>query len=118
MLTAGGYANAAAQDSFCAGTTCLITIFYDQSGRNNRLTQAPPGTWKGPAAGGYDNLANATAAPITIHGNKAYGVYVNPGNGYRNNNTNGVATGDQPEYMVASGKHYNQWCCFDYGNAL
>jgi hypothetical protein len=20
-------------------------------------------------------------------------------------------------YMVASGKHYNQWCCFDYGNA-
>jgi len=20
-------------------------------------------------------------------------------------------------YMVVSGKHYNQWCCFDYGNA-
>src|SRR6266496_5366930 len=25
-LTAGGFANAAAQDSFCAGTTCTITI--------------------------------------------------------------------------------------------
>src|SRR2546423_14729238 len=25
LLAAGGYANAAAQDSFCAGTTCLIT---------------------------------------------------------------------------------------------
>jgi hypothetical protein len=39
--------------------------------------------------------------------------------GYRNNKTKGVATGDNPEtiYMVASGKHYNQWCCFDYGNA-
>jgi hypothetical protein len=20
-------------------------------------------------------------------------------------------------YMVAGGRHYNQWCCFDYGNA-
>jgi non-reducing end alpha-L-arabinofuranosidase len=119
VLSAGGYVNAAAQDSFCAGTTCLITVIYDQSGRNNRLTQAPPGTWKGPAPGGYDNLANATAAPIIIHGNKAYGVYVSPGTGYRNNNTNGVATGDQPEgiYAVVDGKHYNQWCCFDYGNA-
>src|SRR5690349_19447879 len=37
VLSAGGVANAAAQDSFCAGTTCLITIIYDQSGRNNRL---------------------------------------------------------------------------------
>ncbi|MFD1120845.1 arabinofuranosidase catalytic domain-containing protein, partial [Sphaerisporangium aureirubrum] len=29
------------------------------------------------------------------------------------------ATGDQPEgiYAVVDGTHYNQWCCFDYGNA-
>jgi hypothetical protein len=119
VLSAGGYANAAAQDSFCANTTCLITIIYDQSGRNNRLTQAPPGHWPGPAPGGWDNLADAKAAPITIGGQKAYGVYVAPGTGYRNNNTNGVATGDQPEgiYAVVDGTHYNQWCCFDYGNA-
>jgi len=119
VLSAGGYANAAAQDSFCAGTTCLITIIYDQSGRNNRLTQAPPGGFSGPAAGGYDNLANATAAPITIGGNKAYGVFVAPGTGYRNNNTNGVASGDQPEgmYAIFDGTHYNGGCCFDYGNA-
>ena len=41
------------------------------------------------------------------------------GVGYRNNKTKGVATGDQPEgiYLVASGRHDNQWCCFDYGNA-
>ena len=39
--------------------------------------------------------------------------------GYRNNDTTGIATGDDPEsmYMVADGNHYNQWCCFDYGNA-
>jgi hypothetical protein len=119
VLSAGGVANAAAQDSFCANTTCVITILYDQSGRNNRLTQAPPGFWPGPAPGGWDNLADAKAAPITIGGQKAYGVYIAPGTGYRNNNTNGVATGDQPEgiYAVVDGTHYNQWCCFDYGNA-
>ena len=43
VLSAGGYANAAAQDSFCAGTTCVITIIYDQSGHGNNLTQAPGG---------------------------------------------------------------------------
>jgi hypothetical protein len=118
-LSAGGVANAATQDSFCAGTTCVITIIYDQSGRNNRLTQAPPGGFNGPAPGGFDNLANATAAPTTVDGHKAYGVFVAPGTGYRNNNTNGVATGDQPEgmYAIFDGTHYNGGCCFDYGNA-
>ncbi|MFI9812696.1 arabinofuranosidase catalytic domain-containing protein [Saccharothrix variisporea] len=119
VLSAGGVANAATQDSFCAGTTCLITVIYDQSGRGNHLTQAPPGYWPGPAPGGWDNLADATAAPVTVGGQKAYGVYISPGTGYRNNRTNGIATGDQPEgiYAVVDGTHYNQWCCFDYGNA-
>ena len=119
VLSAGGFANAATQDSFCANTTCLITIIYDQSGRGNHLTQAPPGGFAGPAAGGFDNLANATAAPITINGTKAYGVFVAPGTGYRNNNTNGIATGDQPEgmYAIFDGTHFNGGCCFDYGNA-
>ena len=119
VLSAGGVANAATQDSFCAGTTCLITIIYDQSGRNNRLTQAPPGGFAGPAPGGFDNLANATAAPITVGGQKAYGVFVAPGTGYRNNTATGTATGDQPEgmYAIFDGTHYNGGCCFDYGNA-
>ena len=119
VLSPGGYVNAAAQDSFCAGTSCVITIIYDQSGHGNNLTQAPPGGFSGPAAGGYDNLANATAAPITISGHKAYGVYIAPGTGYRNDTTSGIATGDNPEgeYAVFDGTHYNGGCCFDYGNA-
>ncbi|MFI5909925.1 alpha-L-arabinofuranosidase B [Dactylosporangium sp. NPDC051541] len=118
-VSAGSYANAAAQDSFCANTSCVITIIYDQTGRNNRLTQAPPGGFNGPAAGGYDNLANATAAPVTIGGHKVYGVFVAPGTGYRNNNTNGIAKGDAAEgmYAIFDGTHYNSGCCFDYGNA-
>jgi hypothetical protein len=115
VLTKGGVANAAAQDSFCAGTTCVVTIIYDQSGRGNNLTQAPAGG----AAGGPDNLANATSAPTTVYGSKAYGVYVAAGTGYRDDSTSGIATGDQPEgeYAIFDGTHYNGGCCFDYGNA-
>jgi hypothetical protein len=117
--SAGGVANASAQDSFCAGTTCLITIIYDQSGRGNHLTQAPPGGFSGPESNGYDNLASATGAPVTLNGQKAYGVFISPGTGYRNNAVNGTATGDAPEgmYAVLDGTHYNDACCFDYGNA-
>ncbi|MBS2965372.1 AbfB domain-containing protein [Actinocrinis puniceicyclus] len=115
VLSAGGYANAAAQDSFCAGTTCVITVIYDQSGRGNNLTQAPAGG----AAGGPDNLAVATAAPTSLNGHEAYGVYVAAGTGYRNDHTSGIATGDNPEgeYAIFDGTHYNGGCCFDYGNA-
>ncbi|MFJ8023584.1 arabinofuranosidase catalytic domain-containing protein [Streptomyces sp. NPDC096311] len=114
-VSPGSYANAAAQDSFCAATTCLITVIYDQSGRGNDLTQAPGGG----AAGGPDNLANAAIAPVTVAGHKVYGVYVAAGTGYRNNNTSGIATGDQPEgeYAIFDGTRYNSGCCFDYGNA-
>jgi hypothetical protein len=115
VVSAGGYADAAAQDSFCLGTTCVITVIYDQSRRGNHLTQAPGGG----AAGGPDNLAVATSAPTTLNGHAVYGVYVAPGTGYRDDNTSGVATGDQPEgeYAVLDGTHFNGGCCFDYGNA-
>lgn len=119
-LSAGGVANAADQDSFCAGTTCLITIIYDQSEQGNHLTQAPPGgAASGPEADGYDSLASAVGAPVTLNGNKAYGVFVSPGTGYRNNEATGIATGDDPEglYAIFDGTHYNTGCCFDYGNA-
>ncbi|KAL7928305.1 glycoside hydrolase family 54 protein [Trichoderma chlorosporum] len=114
-----GVSNAAAQDSFCAGTTCLITIIYDQSGRGNHLTQAPPGGFNGPESNGYDNLASATGAPVTLNGQKAYGVFISPGTGYRNNAASGTARGDAAEgmYAVLDGTHYNGACCFDYGNA-
>jgi hypothetical protein len=115
VTSAGGYANAAAQDSFCSGTTCVITVIYDQSGHGNNLTDAPAGG----AAGGPDNLANATAAPVTLNGHEAYGVYVAAGTGYRDDATNGIATGDQAEgeYAIFDGTHDNGGCCFDYGNA-
>lgn len=118
-LSAGGVANAAAQDTFCASTTCLITIIYDQSGRGNHLTQAPPGGFSGPESNGYDNYASAIGAPVTLNGQKAYGVFISPGTGYRNDKVSGSATGDAAEgmYAILDGTHYNGACCFDYGNA-
>jgi Alpha-L-arabinofuranosidase B, catalytic/Alpha-L-arabinofuranosidase B (ABFB) domain/Concanavalin A-like lectin/glucanases superfamily/Lamin Tail Domain len=115
----GGYADAAAQDAFCANTTCVITRIYDQSPNHNDLAQAPRGTFSGPGMGGVDNLPIADMAPITIGGHKAYGVFIEPGMGLRNDHPTGTATGDQPEgmYWVIDGLHFNDGCCFDFGNA-
>src|ERR1700748_291626 len=30
VVSTGGFANAAAQDSFCANTTCIISVIFDQ----------------------------------------------------------------------------------------
>lgn len=114
----GGYADAAAQDAFCAKTLCWITTVYDQSGNGNHLVQAPPGTFRGPAKGGFNTLPIADMAPITIMGHKAYGVYIIPGMGLRNNNATGLAINDEPQsiYMVCDGTHFDSGCCFNYGN--
>jgi Alpha-L-arabinofuranosidase B, catalytic/NPCBM-associated, NEW3 domain of alpha-galactosidase len=116
---AGGYADAAAQDKFCANTYCWITTIYDQSSRHNDLTQAPRGGFSGPAMGGFNNLPIAGMAPITIMGHKAYGVFIEPGMGLRDDDPKGTAVDDQAEgeYWVINGHHYNSGCCFDYGNA-
>lgn len=117
---AGGYAAAAAQDAFCAGTICVINVIYDQSGNGNHLYQAPPGPlFPGPAKGAFDTQPIADMAPITISGHKVYGVYIMPGMGFRNNDAKNLAIGDEPEgiYSVVDGTHYDSGCCFNYGNA-
>jgi hypothetical protein len=116
---AGGYANAAAQDAFCANTYCWITTIYDQSPKHNNLIQAPRGGFSGPAMGGFNNIPVADMAPITIMGHKAYGVFIEPGMGLRQDDPKGTAVDDQAEgqYWVINGQHYNSGCCFDYGNA-
>jgi hypothetical protein len=94
---AGGYANAAAQDTFCANTYCWITKIYDQSPKHNDLIQAPRGGFSGPAMGGFNNLPIADTAPVTIMGHKAYGVFIAPGMGLRQNDVRGTAVDDQAE---------------------
>jgi non-reducing end alpha-L-arabinofuranosidase len=118
-----GYADAAAQDQFCSAG-CTISIIYDQSGRGNHLTPAPPGSAK-PTPG---KPANAGTLPVTINGRAAYGILFRPGQGYRAACNEckhpmpfpaGLPVGDEPQtiYMLSSQHDLINGCCFDYGNA-
>src|SRR5207244_7427539 len=64
-LAPGGFADGASQDAFCSGTTCVITVLYDQSGKGNDLwyqgsTKVPASTSSTPA--------NATKESLTLSG--------------------------------------------------
>jgi len=55
-----------------------------------------------------------------VGGHPVYSLWTEPGIGYRTRPgpAKGVAVGDQPEsmYMVTSGEHYNDHCCFVRAN--
>src|SRR5580704_14484665 len=122
VVAAGSYANAAAQDTFCSGATCTISIIYDQSTNGNHLHPGPAGGAKSSS----DNPASATGLKTTLGGHEVYGILISAGIGYRAGCTGcgvakakGTATGDQAEteYMVTSQSNLIDGCCFDYGNA-
>ena len=87
VLSAGGFANKSAHDSFCSKLDCVIsnvsfeqhpsdthTAFLqvmDQSGKNNNLGQR-------------HKLVNASLHPITVGKDKTpvYGMWFEPGYGY------------------------------------
>jgi hypothetical protein len=117
LLAAGGYANAATQDAFCASSACTITKIYDQTANHNDLPISWGGFWKGPGPNGSDIGADAKALPLTIAGHKAYGIKVTDGVGYRVDNARNAPTGSKPSgiYMVTSSNYVSKYCCFDYG---
>jgi len=95
---------------------CTIDTIYDQSAQGNHLKPGPGGG----AAPRPDKPVSATDFPITIGGgHRAYGAHFRGGQGYRRDNTTGVAMGDGEEsiYMVVRGDVFNDGCCMDYGNA-
>jgi hypothetical protein len=117
VLSPGGFADGAAQDAFCAGSTCVTTVVYDQSGRGNDLWYQGSTTVPGSP---QSSPAKASTESLSVHGNKVYSLYINPGNSYwRDGSKSGVPTGTAPEgmYMITSGTHVNGGCCFDYGNS-
>lgn len=119
-LLPDGYADVAAQNSFCAHSICDISKIYDQSPSHNDLTPAPPGgAMPGFGHLGFDYPAVADALPVTVHGHHVYGIAIGPGLGYRDDKAVGTAVNGEPEgvYMVTSATHVNPKCCFDFGNA-
>jgi hypothetical protein len=117
VISAGGVADTATQDAFCSGTTCTITIVYDQSGHGNFVEAETPDSTVGGHSG--QTASNATQESFTVGGHKVYSLYMKTSQAYwRDGSKSGMPTGSAPQgiYMVTSGKHYGSGCCFDYGN--
>jgi len=117
VVSPGGLADSAAQDTFCSGTTCTITMVYDQSGHGNVVEAETPDS----TVGGHANqtASNATQEPLMVGGHRVYSLYMKTSQAYwRDGSKSGMPTGSAPQgiYMVTSGKHYGSGCCFDYGN--
>jgi non-reducing end alpha-L-arabinofuranosidase len=126
LQVAGGLVNSAPQVSFCSGTTCTITLLYDQTPNANNLPISPGTSCSGcshgisgPGPNGSDIGSPAMALPITIGSQPAYGALFNAqGTGYRDNAAKNVPTGSQPEgvYMLTSSNLTSGSCCFDFGS--
>ena len=118
VLEAGGFADIAAHEKFCAAGDCVIKTIYDQSPQGNHLVQRISCV----ATQGCEThkMVNASKHKIAVRGGvNVYGMWFDPGYGYHVDNTTGVPKGNDPEsiYAVMSGKRFNEHCCFDYGNS-
>ena len=117
VLVPGGYADISVQDEFCAGSSCTVSIIYDQTSNHNDLKKSGVAHWL--SNGGAE--ADASFGKASVNGHTVHGIYVTAWSkvAYRNNSTKGIATGNEAEsmYMVVDGKRYSSDCCFDYGNA-
>ena len=107
-----GMADTDAQDAFCNGQWghCIVLDLRPEPER-----QRPESRPGGAAAIRIRaNVGGAVDAQRPQGGGAPTG-----GMGYRRENTTNIADKDEPEsmYMVAVATHYNDGCCFDYGNA-
>jgi hypothetical protein len=121
-MTTDGYADSAAQDAFCTGTTCTVSKLYDQSGNGNDLIRGSAGpTGNGTRSGNDDYESTATKLSITAGGHKVYALYMAQYEGYRtalNVTAKGVPMGnkDQGIYELVDGTHVGTQCCWDFGS--
>ena len=122
-MLSDGYADSAAQDTFCTGTICTVSKLYDQSGNGNDLQRGSAGPSGNGTRSGYDDYeSSATKLSITAGGHKVYALYMAQYEGYRtalNVTGKGLPTGnkDQGIYELADGTHFGKTCCWDFGSA-
>jgi hypothetical protein len=105
--SAGGYVNINLLTTFCSGTTCAVSILYDQSGNANDLPQTTPANQPSVE---YWSTSNGIQVPMAVTVHEQW---------LRNRvNTHKIPTGaaSQTEYMVVHGAYFNNACCYDYGN--
>jgi hypothetical protein len=107
VTAAGGSVDMAALNTFCSGTTCSVSLLYDQSGISNDLPQATPANQPTIA---YWSTSDGAKLPMAVTVSKQW---------LRNRTaTKKIPTGSasQTEYFVVHGNYFNSKCCYDYGN--
>jgi hypothetical protein len=109
---AGGFVDLTALSTFCSGTTCTVSILYDQAGNGNDMSQAAAGSQ--PTIGFWASSSGAS-----------YPMIVSKGYQWLRNRTSTkkIPTGSNPqtEYFVVHGAYAGaaagtNGCCYDYGN--
>ena len=124
-LMPGGFADIQQHEMLCPHVgDCAITRVIDQSGNENHLAPRDDRGVPGRRPGQFGRLhepVDASRHKIHVGNNntQVYGMYFDPGMGYKNNRTRNIATGDETEtmYAVMAGNRWGNGCCFDYGNA-
>jgi hypothetical protein len=121
-MTQDGYADTDTQDAFCAGTTCTVSILYDQSGNKNDLERGAMGVSGNGTRSGFDDYESiATKGQVTAGGHKVYSLYMNQYEGYRtplNVVGKSIPTGNNDEgiYELVDGTRVGGACCWDFGD--
>ena len=120
--TAAGFGDPSIVTTNCPiGTTCTVSLIYDQSGKGNDLTVAKAGRNDGgnyAALDDFETVMNSRAA-LKVGGHDVYSLYMEPRQGYRQTAPgNEVPLGTEPEgmYLLADGTHAGAACCWDFGN--
>jgi hypothetical protein len=118
VVGADGFADSSVQDTFCTGTTCVITFVYDQSGNGNDVEAETADSKVG--GNKAQSAANANQESLKVSGHKVYSLYLKQSQAYwKDGSKSNVPLGKSPQgvYMVTSGTRTNiSGCCFDYGN--
>ncbi len=120
--TADGFADDSIFTTNCPiGTTCTVSLIYDQSGKDNHLPVAKKGLPNGgdyAALDDFETVMNSQAA-LTVGGHAVHSLFMKARQGYRTTSPgNDVPTGTEAEgmYMLADGTNAGRACCWDFGN--
>jgi hypothetical protein len=126
VIQPGGFANVKEHEAICPNVgDCVIEYIIDQAGNGNHLSQRDdtgiPGGTHSWDHGRRHMMVDASRHKIYVGSGSTpvYGMWFDPDDGYNNNNTKNVATGNEPEtiYAVLTGTRSGTGCCFDYGNS-
>jgi non-reducing end alpha-L-arabinofuranosidase len=120
--TADGFADVTLQQQRCPlGTTCTVSLLYDQSGRENHMPVAKGGQSAGGGFAPLDDFETVmdARAGLTVGGHSVFSLFMQEHQGYRLTTPgDGVPVDQEAQgiYMLADGTRAGGACCWDFGN--